>query len=122
MQTSGFPFFRALFCYNNCEPRWSAKADKLIGRLARRRRARCKKVFYLYILKSVKTKLFYKGITNSLERRINQHSSGKVNSTKRFLPLELIYVELCSSRKEAREFEVFFKSGQGREIIQELFN
>ena len=78
-------------------------------------------MFYVYVLKSLKTKTFYKGFTNNLERRIRQHEQGQCLSTKKLLPLKLVHVEICNSRKEARQMEKYLKSGYGREIIDELF-
>lgn len=77
-------------------------------------------MFYVYILQSFKTREFYKGLTNNAVRRLKQHFSREVNSTKKKLPLKLIHVEICKNRKEARRVEKFFKSGYGREVIKEL--
>ena len=59
-------------------------------------------------------------MTHQLDLRLNQHSEGKVFSTKNMLPLHIVHVELCGSRLEARRLEKFFKSGYGREIIKEI--
>jgi putative endonuclease len=77
-------------------------------------------MYFVYILKSLSTGIYYKGLTNNLEKRLMQHFSGQVLSTKNILPLVLIHIELCNSRKEAREMEKFFKSGYGREVIKEI--
>jgi len=91
-------------------------ADLPAGRQARRFRT----MFLVYILQSLKTKEFYKGLTNNLNRRLKQHFDGKAYSTKNKLPLKLIHVEFCNTRQEARKLEKFFKSGYGREIIEEI--
>ena len=57
---------------------------------------------YLYILYSDKYKKTYTGITRDIERRLNEHNSGKSKFTSKFLPWKLIYIEECSSREEAR--------------------
>ncbi|MDD4106354.1 MAG: GIY-YIG nuclease family protein [Candidatus Shapirobacteria bacterium] len=77
-------------------------------------------MFYVYVLKSLKTGTFYKGLTNNIEKRIKQHEQGQCLSTKNILPITLIHVEICSSRLEARKMEKYLKSGYGREIIEEL--
>ena len=87
------------------------------GRQARRSQ---KLMYYVYVLQSLKTGKFYKGLTDNLERRLLQHFKGECPSTKKMLPLHLVHVELCSSRVEARQKEKFFKSGYGREIIKEI--
>ena len=76
--------------------------------------------YYVYVLKSLKSGHFYKGMTDNIERRLHQHNSGLVKATKSQLPWKLLHVELCDSRAEARKLEKFFKSGFGREIIAEL--
>ncbi|MEX2028201.1 MAG: GIY-YIG nuclease family protein [Candidatus Curtissbacteria bacterium] len=77
-------------------------------------------MWYVYVLKSLSKNDFYKGLTDNLDRRLRQHFSAQVVSTRLKLPLELIHVEICESRVEARRVEKFFKSGFGREVIKEL--
>ena len=77
-------------------------------------------MYFVYILESLNNDFIYKGLTDNIDRRLNQHFSGKVFSTKRKLPLRLVHVEICKTRVEARKLELFFKSGFGREIIEEI--
>lgn len=77
-------------------------------------------MFAVYILQSIKTGEFYKGLTANLDNRLNEHFNGKSYSTKSMLPLRLIHVEFCSTRIEARILEKYLKSGFGREIIAEI--
>ena len=78
-------------------------------------------MYYVYILKSLNTGEFYKRLTADIEKRLKQHFSGQSKSTKYRLPLELVHVEICKTRLEARKTEKFFKSGYGREIINEIW-
>jgi putative endonuclease len=78
-------------------------------------------MYYVYVLKSLKTGQYYKGLTDNISRRLNQHFSGKSPTTKYYLPVELVHVEICDNRSEARKVEKYFKTGIGREIIKELF-
>lgn len=59
-------------------------------------------MFYMYILKSEKDGKCYMGSTNDLERRINEHNTGLVFSTKARIPLELVYYEAYKSESDAR--------------------
>jgi putative endonuclease len=77
-------------------------------------------MYYVYILKSLRTGELYKGITNNLDRRLKEHFSGKSYSTKSMLPLKLVHVEICKGRKEARLLEKYYKSGSGRETLKYL--
>ena len=72
---------------------------------------------FLYILKSSKDSKRYIGVTSDLQRRIIEHNSGLVKSTKHRKPMELIYVEEFNSKTEAMNREKFFKSGKGREYL-----
>lgn len=77
-------------------------------------------MYYVYILKSIHNDIFYKGQTENIERRLIEHFSGKMSATRHILPVELIHVEICTTRESARKLEVFFKSGYGREILREI--
>ena len=72
----------------------------------------------VYVLRSDVDNKRYIGLTNNLERRINQHNSGKVKSTKSRIPFKLIYFEEFESRSEAALREKFFKTGCGREFLK----
>ncbi|MDD5432742.1 MAG: GIY-YIG nuclease family protein [Candidatus Omnitrophica bacterium] len=62
-------------------------------------------MFYVYILKSKKDENFYIGSTNDLDRRLNEHNSGLVFSTKSRKPFGLVYYEAYKSEKDARKRE-----------------
>lgn len=62
-------------------------------------------MFYLYILKSKKDSQLYIGSTNDLRRRLREHNTGKVFSTKLRTPFELIYYEAYKIEKDARKRE-----------------
>ena len=77
-------------------------------------------MFYVYVLKSLKTGTFYKGQTNNIEKRLYEHLSGQVKSTIKLVPIELFFVQICESRSEAMNMEKFLKSGHGRDFIKFL--
>lgn len=60
---------------------------------------------YIYLLKSKKDNDLYIGFTDNLERRIQEHNSGLVPSTKLRKPFELVYIEGYKSEKDARHRE-----------------
>lgn len=72
------------------------------------------KFYYVYVLKSQKDGLLYTGYTSDLRKRLNQHESGQVASTKNRLPLELIYFEGCRNQQDATRREKYLKSGNGK--------
>lgn len=66
-------------------------------------------MFYLYILKSKKDKNIYIGSTNDLRRRLMDHNTGKVLSTKSRRPFELRYYESYYDEGDARKRESSLK-------------
>lgn len=76
------------------------------------------KFYYTYILKSLKDGNLYTGSTNDLKRRIEEHNSGKVLSTKGRLPLELVYYEACLADHNARMREKYLKTAWGKRYIK----
>lgn len=78
------------------------------------------RMYYVYILQSIKNGRFYKGLSTDLEKRLQQHFSGYEKPTKNLLPMKLVHVEICTTRIDARKLEKFFKSGYGREILKEI--
>jgi len=61
----------------------------------------------------------YVGFTNSLERRILKHNSGKVFSTKARRPLKLIYTGICLNEKDAKQRKKYFKTGVGKRFVKQ---
>jgi len=72
----------------------------------------------VYVLKSSKDGSFYIGMASDVEQRVRDHNRGYNRSTRTRRPFEFVYVEECSSSKEARQREKFLKSGQGREFLR----
>lgn len=75
-------------------------------------------ICFLYILYSKNHIKTYTGISNDLQRRINEHNAGRSKFTKKFMPWKLIYSECLSNRQQAREREKYFKSAAGRKKIK----
>ncbi|MCK4330039.1 GIY-YIG nuclease family protein [candidate division WOR-3 bacterium] len=55
-------------------------------------------MYYTYVLLSKVDGQFYTGCTDNLKRRFEEHNRGRVQSTKRRKPLDLIYYEACPVR------------------------
>jgi len=73
---------------------------------------------YIYVLQSGKDGNFYTGWTNDLRKRFTKHQSGKVYSTKRRLPISLIYYEACINRKDAQKREKYLKTAWGKRYLK----
>jgi len=77
-------------------------------------------MWYVYSLISLKDGKLYTGISESPEKRLQQHNAGNTKSTKPRRPFKLIYKETCIDRIEARKREKYFKSGFGREFLKQF--
>ena len=77
-------------------------------------------MYYVYVLRSLKDGRLYKGMTQDVEKRLNQHNQGENRSTKGFAPWELVLTKSFDSREKARDYEKYLKSGSGREFLKEI--
>jgi putative endonuclease len=75
--------------------------------------------FYIYILQSEKDNQFYTGYTNNLKERLQLHNAGNVPSTKKRIPLKLVYFEGCLNQQDATHREKYLKSSWGKRYIKE---
>ena len=75
-------------------------------------------MFYVYVLKSKVDGNLYTGHTHDLKRRISEHQSGKVTSTKLRKPFILIYYEACNVLADAVKREHALKTGYGRRYLK----
>jgi len=73
-------------------------------------------MYYVYVLRSPKQ--FYVGSTNDLKRRLAEHQSNKVFSTKNRGPWHLVYYEASESEKDARLREKYLKTAWGKRYIK----
>jgi putative endonuclease len=60
-------------------------------------------MWFFYVLQSQRrSNYLYKGSTNDLRRRLEQHNRGEVESTKPYRPMRLVYYEAYVSEHGAR--------------------
>lgn len=74
---------------------------------------------YIYILRLVDG-THYTGITNDLERRMEEHRTGQSKSTKFKLPVKGIFVTKVGDRLRAREVEVQIKRRGAKRWLNDL--
>jgi putative endonuclease len=60
---------------------------------------------------------YYTGLTDNLQRRLNEHKTGKSISTRNNLPVKLIYYVQMNSRKEARWLEKKIKNRGAKKYL-----
>ncbi len=75
-------------------------------------------MWYVYILRSRIDNNLYIGSTNNIGRRLSEHNSGKVDSTKSRLPFSLEGYVAVKDKAKAIKLERHFKTGSGRALLQ----
>ena len=79
-------------------------------------------MYKVYVLRSEVDGRYYVRMTENMERRLEEHNSGKTKSTKGYRPWNLIDFESFDTRQEARNREKYLKSGIGKENIKSKWN
>jgi len=74
--------------------------------------------YYTYILRSKRDDRLYIGHTRNINKRLYEHNSGQVISTKSRCPLTLIFYEAYLSEKDSIRREKYFKSTKGKRTIK----
>ena len=77
-------------------------------------------MYYVYILRSEQNGELYKGCTEDLKQRVQEHNTGKSHFTRSGKPWKLVYYEAFLSKKDARREELFLQSGKGKGRIKYL--
>ncbi len=77
-------------------------------------------MYHIYILESELNHQYYIGSCKDISARLELHNTGKVISTKRYLPWQKVYSEKFATRKEAVSRERQIKSWKKREMIEKL--
>jgi predicted GIY-YIG superfamily endonuclease len=63
----------------------------------------------------------YVGLTSDLQRRVDEHNSGKSIHTNRHLPWKLVVYVGFTDPAKAAKFEHYLKSGSGRPFAKKHF-
>ena len=78
--------------------------------------------FYNYVIKSLKDGKFYIGLTSDLNKRMNDHKKGKVDSTKYRRPFLLVYYEVSFNYESAVHREKYLKTTYGHRYLRNRLN
>jgi len=76
-------------------------------------------MYYTYDLLSHKDGRWYTGSTGDLKARVEEHSRGRVQSTRSRRPLQLAYYEACLAEADARRRERYLKTGRGKKHLRQ---
>ena len=74
--------------------------------------------YYVYIL-LLSNRQLYTGYTKNFVQRLDYHERGKVASTAKRRPLEIIHVERYLLESDARRRERFLKTTEGKRLLRQ---
>ena len=74
---------------------------------------------YTYVLQSIKDGRWYTGHSSELRARIDDHLKGRLESTRRCRPLQLIDDEACLTEADAKRRERCLKTGKGKRYLRQ---
>src|SRR5215203_4383636 len=77
-------------------------------------------MFHVYVLRSRRTSRRYVGSCEDLDERLRRHNLGHSKATRHGIPWTLIDSERFSSRTEASKKRAYYKSGRGRDELDQL--
>ena len=77
-------------------------------------------MFHVYVLKSQKTGRRYVGSCENLETRVKRHNLGHSKAMRHGVPWTLVHSETFSNRADAVDRERYYKSGRGRDELDQL--
>ncbi len=77
-------------------------------------------MFYVYILKSKTNGSLYIGYTSDLKKRFISHNNGENKATKPFTPYNLVFYEAFLDKSDAKNREIYLKSGYGLRSIKKM--
>jgi len=78
------------------------------------------KFYYVYVLANDKDRHLYAGFSTNLIKRIDEHNSGKVQSTKSKLPWKIIYYEAFLNKYDALRREKYLKTTKGKTTLRSM--
>ncbi len=77
---------------------------------------------YLYILVSETKSRTYTGVTESIEKRLKEHNSGRVKSSRPYRPYKILCTQVSPTLIEAHQAERFYKSTAGRRRLKQMIS
>ena len=79
-------------------------------------------MYYVYILKSSESGKYYVGETDNIDRRLNQHITGKSSFGKRNKGIKLVHVINVNTLGDAKRLEYFLKKQKSHTFISKVIN
>ena len=77
-------------------------------------------MFYCYVLRSQRTGRRYVGSCEDIVDRLYRHNDGQSKATKHGTPWILLHTEAFATRADATRRERYYKTGRGRDELENL--
>jgi putative endonuclease len=74
-------------------------------------------MWYVYVLRSLKDDNLYIGSTDNIKRRVLEHNSKQVTSTKNRVPFKPEAYFAVNNKSRAIELEKYLKTGSGKAFL-----
>ena len=74
-------------------------------------------MFYVYVLKSTRYNWYYVGLTIDIGQRLFRHETGREKTTRFYKPFQVIFVQECNTRNDARDLEKYLKIRSNKENL-----
>ena len=79
-------------------------------------------IYFVYILLSRKdNNKFYIGVTQNLEKRLNEHNSSVEEYSRKYVPWYIETYIAFQSKELAYQFEKYLKHGSGHAFLKKRF-
>jgi predicted GIY-YIG superfamily endonuclease len=77
-------------------------------------------IYFIYLLESEKSGVWYIGLSSDPQTRLMQHNQGKSKFTSGHIPWKLLYSEKAGDLKNARAKEKYYKSAAGKRKLKKI--
>ena len=77
-------------------------------------------MYFIYLLESEKSGVWYVGLSSDPQNRLIQHNLGKSKFTSGHIPWKLLYTEKAGDLKKARAMEKYYKSAAGKRKLKKI--
>jgi putative endonuclease len=75
-------------------------------------------MYHVYILLNETKMRTYTGVSDDVDKRLEEHNAGRVKSSRPYRPYKIIHTESFATLLEARRKEKFCKSTTGRRRLK----
>ena len=75
-------------------------------------------MYYVYILRSIRSGKLYTGFSKNLRNRLAKHKAKGVQTTKRFGKIELVFYEAYKCEGDVRRREKYLKTTKGKRALR----